>query len=297
MDALQNIEILEPGSKVRVHLAEGREQWLPAALRNMSTAPPVHIPTSRKVAFAGWDSEEEGKRSARGIEFRRKLKEARKKEKMAAAARKAANLDLANRTFQALILPANLGFLVNLARQSQGYYVSFLLMFSLFYEHLNRARLLRNDNDRPSTITMLRRIARGGISFEDIRPNHILRETLQVIGGLNGFQEVLARREGHVSSSSDEETVGEYGGGQDQAQGGGHDQVQGDVQGETQGAGRQGQAQGVGLRTRSQMAQVQQRRQEAQGGGEGEEQGIERRTRRRRGEHQQLGRSVRRRRH
>ena len=89
----------------------------------MLTAAPVH--PSKKVAFADWDSDVEGERSRRGIEFRRQLKEDRQRKKMAAQqAIAAADQNLALRVYTALILQTNRSGLDTLAQNERNFFVS-----------------------------------------------------------------------------------------------------------------------------------------------------------------------------
>ena len=83
----------------------------------MSAIAPAH--PSKKVAIAGWDSEEEGERSRRGIEFRQKLKKDSQRKKMAHQLVKR-NI-LAEKVYNVLILPDNHGRLNELARNEDNF--------------------------------------------------------------------------------------------------------------------------------------------------------------------------------
>ena len=81
----------------------------------MLAAAPVQPP--KKVSFLYWDSDEEGKRSARGAELRRKQKEEKQQKKMAA---QAADMELAGRVYAMLIEDSNRGPLDTLARNQDN---------------------------------------------------------------------------------------------------------------------------------------------------------------------------------
>jgi len=164
---------------------------------------------SKKVVVADWDSEEEGKRSARGIEFRRRLKEDSQEKKMAAQeARHAADLDLAERVYEALILATNQGPLDTLARDPKALF--FDEYFEDFYRDLVASKLghnVPNRNNRGGTPVMLNRISRSHITSQQIQQHTRLVRRLVTIGSNPDFRDgFLVRREGHVSS--EDEAVG-----------------------------------------------------------------------------------------
>ena len=167
-----------------------------------ASAPSVH--PSKKVVFAGWDSEEEGKRSARGIEFRRRLKEEKQQKKMAARQARADDLDLARRTYQALIEDSNRGPLDTLAQDQDN---QFFFLLSLFYTNLRASPLgnaIHRRGERERTSVILGRIRQSGITFQQIQQHRHLVQNLLSIGGLIAIRDgFLTRREGHVSSEDD----------------------------------------------------------------------------------------------
>lgn len=167
---------------------------------------PVH--PSKKVVVADWDSEEEGKRSARGIEFRRRLKEDSQEKKVAAQqARHAADLDLAERVYEALILATNQGPLDTLLRDPNALFFEY---FEDFYRDLVASTLghnVPNRNNRGGTSVMLKRISRSHITSQQIQQHTRVVRRLVTIGSNPDFRDgFLVRREGHVSS--EDEAVG-----------------------------------------------------------------------------------------
>ena len=161
---------------------------------------------AKKVVFSGLDSEEEGKRSVRGVEFRRWLKETGQQEKMAARDQRAQNnIDQAGRTFQCLMLGANRIGLGNLARnEDNGFFDS----FSIFYRNLLALNLGRGIQPGSNAVSMLRSIERKRptITFQQIQQERRLLANLVSIGANVDFsEEYLIRREGHVSSADEAE--------------------------------------------------------------------------------------------
>ena len=166
---------------------------------------PVH-PSKKAVVVADWDSEEEGKRSARGIEFRRRLKEDSQEKKRAdQQARHAADLDLAERVYEALILATNQGPLDTLARDPNTLFFEY---FEGFYRDLVASTLghnVPNRNNRGGTSVMLNRISRSNITSQQIQQHNRLVSRLVTIGSIPDFRDrFLVRREGHVSSEEDD---------------------------------------------------------------------------------------------
>lgn len=163
---------------------------------------------SKKVVFADWDSEEEGQRSARGIEFRQRLKEDRKNKKMAEReARRLRNLEIATRAYAALILPANHNRLEGLDRTSSNFFRLFEPFFRTLADSAELGRHVLEGNDGGTTIQLVYRLSCSGITFEQILEHHPdLEETLFLIGCIPDFKfDCMERRAGHVSSSSDED--------------------------------------------------------------------------------------------
>jgi hypothetical protein len=174
---------------------------------------------SRKaVVFVGWDSEEEGKRSVRGIEFRRRLKEDSKNKKMAAReAQRSANLDLASSAFEALLEPTNRrGVLVLVANHTD-----FAFLLHQFYTSVVNSRLGSIPNTFAAPRTMLRNLEDASITFQQVQqhPDYssIFVAALAAIGINPEFSDqFLGRREGQVSSE-DEAAAGPEAADEDEA--------------------------------------------------------------------------------